>query len=103
MEIQKKKQDSVLLSTTELEYYVLGITCQEAAWIKQIFQEVIMPLNDPILIYSDNTSAVALSNNPIFITGQNKLTFTGTLSEISSTRKLFTPCTSPEYKTAWTS
>ena len=54
------------LSTTEVEYYVLGISCQEAAWIKQIFQELLLLLNDPIHIYLDNIRVVSLSNNPIF-------------------------------------
>ena len=63
---KSKKQASVSLSTTEAEYYALGIVCKEAIWIKQICQELRMLLNDPILIYSDNTGAVALSDNPVF-------------------------------------
>src|SRR5882724_10294411 len=56
---KSKKQASVSLSTTEAEYYALGIACQDAIWIKQICQELRMPLNNPILIYSDNAGAVA--------------------------------------------
>ncbi len=63
---KSKKQASVALSTTEAEYYVLGITCQEATWIKQICQELRMSVNNPIHIYTDNTGAVALSDNPVF-------------------------------------
>jgi len=63
---KSKKQRSVSLSTTEAEYYVLGIACQEAAWLKQIGQELLMSLNKPIHIYSDNTGAIALSDNPVF-------------------------------------
>ena len=37
---KSKKQTSVFLSTTEAEYYALGIACQEAIWIKQICQEL---------------------------------------------------------------
>jgi len=61
-----KKQPSVSLSTTEVEYYALGITCQEAAWIRHVYQEIFKPLNNPVLVYSDNAGAVALSVNPIF-------------------------------------
>jgi len=43
---------------------------------KQICQEILMALNDPIHIYLDNTGAVA-SENPVF----HNMTFTGTLSE----------------------
>ena len=63
---QYKKQASVSLSTTEAEYYALGIAFQEAIWSKQIFQELRMLLNNSILTYSDNTGAVALSDNPVF-------------------------------------
>jgi len=63
---KSKKQLSVSLSTMEAEYYALGIVCQEAAWLKQIGQELLMSLNKPIHIYSDNTGAIALSNNPVF-------------------------------------
>ena len=63
---KSKKQTSIALSTMEAEYYALGITCKEAAWIKKICQELLIPLNSLILIFSDNTGAVALSDNPVF-------------------------------------
>jgi len=63
---KSKKQLLVSLSTMEVEYYALGIVCQEAAWLKQIGQELLISLNKPIHIYSDNTGAIALSDNPIF-------------------------------------
>jgi len=63
---KSKKQASVLLSTTEAEYYALGIACQEAVWMKQFCQEILMPLNNSIHIYSDNTGMIALSDNPVF-------------------------------------
>src|SRR5882724_4047918 len=63
---KSRKQASVALSTTEAEYYVLGIACQEAVWIKQLCQELFMTFGGPIYIYTDNTGAVALSDNPVF-------------------------------------
>ena len=63
---KSKKQTSVSLSTMEVEYYMLGIACQESTWLKQIGQELLMSLNKPIHIYSDNTSTIALSDNPVF-------------------------------------
>ena len=63
---KSKKQASVVLSTTEAEYYAVGIDCQEAMWIKQICQELNVSIDKPIQIYTDNTGAVALTNNPIF-------------------------------------
>ena len=63
---KSKKQVSVTLSTTEAEYYVVGIACQEATWIKQICQELNVSIDEPIRIYTDNTGAVALTDNPVF-------------------------------------
>ena len=62
---KSKKQVSVTLSTTEAEYYALGIACQEAIWLKQLCQELQMVFNEPIEIYMDNTGAVTLSDNPV--------------------------------------
>ena len=62
---KSKKQASVALSTTEAEYYALGIACQEAIWLKQLCQELQLITHKPILILSDNTGAVALSDNPV--------------------------------------
>jgi len=63
---KSKKQMSVALSTTEVEYYALGIACQEAIWIRQLFQELFAMFGHPIHIHSDNTGAVAQSDNPVF-------------------------------------
>ena len=63
---KSKKQVSVVLSTTEAEYYAVGIACQEAMWIKQICQELNVSINELIRIYTNTTGAVALTNNPIF-------------------------------------
>ena len=63
---KSKKQASVALSTMEAEYYTLGIVCQEATRLRQLFQELSTSFIEPILIYSDNTSAVALSDNLVF-------------------------------------
>jgi len=51
---------------TEAEYYTLGIACQEAIWLKQLCQELQMTFDKPTDIYTDNTGAVALSDNPVF-------------------------------------
>ena len=63
---KSKKKPSISLLTTEVEYYTLGIACQEATWIRHIYQDIFKPLNDLVLIYLDNTGEVALSENPIF-------------------------------------
>ena len=51
---------------TEAKYYVLSMACQEAIWLKQLCQELQMTLDEPTDMYTENTGAVALSDNPIF-------------------------------------
>ena len=63
---KSKKQPSVTLSTTEAKYYALGIACQEGVWMRQLCQEIFMTFDKSIHIFSDNTGAVALSENPVF-------------------------------------
>ena len=63
---KSKKQPSVTLSTTEAEYYALGMACQEGVWLKQLCQEIFMAIDEPIHIFSDNTKAVALLDNPVY-------------------------------------
>ena len=63
---KSKKQTSVALSMTEPEYYTLGVACQEAVWVKQLCQELCIALDKPMNIYTDNTGAVTLSDNPVF-------------------------------------
>ena len=61
-----KKQPSVTLSTTEAKYYALGLACQEAVCLKQLCQEIFMMFDKSILIFLDNTGAVALLENSVF-------------------------------------
>jgi len=63
---KSKKQALVTLSTTEAEYYALGVAGQEAVWLQQLCKELHMDLNQLTPIYSDNMGMVALSDNPIF-------------------------------------
>jgi len=56
---KSKKQASVALSTTEAEYYALGVACQEAIWLRQLCKELHMDLNQPTPIYSDNTDGTS--------------------------------------------
>jgi len=68
---KSKKQGSITLSTTEAEYYVLGITCQEAMWTKQLCRELKMAFDKPINMYTDNMGAVPYQTTLSFTTGQS--------------------------------
>ena len=58
----RKKQNSVLLSTTEAEYIAVGSCCVQALWMKQTLRGYDIYLDK---IMCDNISAINLSKNHI--------------------------------------
>ena len=52
------------LSTAEAEYMALASAMQEALWLHAILQELSLQQHKPTTIYSNNLSAIALSNDP---------------------------------------
>ena len=58
-----KKQAVVSLSSTEAEYVAATHAAKEALWYRQFFREVSRPLSKPVLIYSDNQGAIALTKD----------------------------------------
>ena len=59
-----KKQNSVALSTAEVEYVAAGSCCVQVLWMKQTLQDYGLKY-DNIPIRCDNTSAINLTKNPI--------------------------------------
>ena len=59
-----KKQNSVALSTAEVEYIAAGSCCAQILWMKQQLLDYGIHL-DHIPIRCDNTSAINLSKNPV--------------------------------------
>ena len=49
-----KKQEIVSLSTTKSEYVAATHTTKEALWLRLFIGEVLVPLNKPITLFSDN-------------------------------------------------
>jgi hypothetical protein len=60
-----KKQPVVSISSTEAEYYALSEAVKEILWVRQVFDEIGMPLNDPTVVHQDNQSTIAIAMNPI--------------------------------------
>jgi hypothetical protein len=60
-----KKQPVVALSSTEAEYYSLSEAVREAIWVRQVFDEIGFPINDPTVVHQDNMSTMAIAMNPI--------------------------------------
>ncbi|KAJ9545264.1 hypothetical protein OSB04_024971 [Centaurea solstitialis] len=59
-----KKQNSVSTSTTEAEYVAAGICCAQVLWLRNQLQDYDIQLSK-IPIFCDNTSAIAIANNPV--------------------------------------
>ncbi|KAJ9545350.1 hypothetical protein OSB04_025057 [Centaurea solstitialis] len=59
-----KKQNSVSTSTSEAEYVAAGICCAQVLWLRNQLQDYDIQLSK-IPIYCDNTSAIAIANNPV--------------------------------------
>ena len=59
-----KKQNSVALSTVEVEYVVVGSCCTQLLWIKQQLLDFGMKFGR-VPILCDNTSAIYIAKNPV--------------------------------------
>eukprot|EP00253_Pinus_taeda_P005578 PITA_05578 len=60
-----KKQSSIALSTTEVEYVAAASYCTQLLWMMQTLQDYQITCNPPISIVCDNTSAINISKNPV--------------------------------------
>jgi hypothetical protein len=58
-----KRQDIIVLSTTEAEYVAATHATKEALWLRTFVSEVFSPISNPTTLYLDNQSAIALSKD----------------------------------------
>jgi hypothetical protein len=56
-------QSSIALSSTESEYMTLFHCLKEQIWLLRLLSEIGYDISDQNVIYCDNQSAIALSNN----------------------------------------
>ncbi|KAI0493009.1 hypothetical protein KFK09_027285 [Dendrobium nobile] len=61
-----KKQPTVSRSSTESEYRALASATADTIWIKRLLADFRIVHNSPVDIFCDNTSTIALANNPVF-------------------------------------
>ena len=57
-----KKESTVATSTMEAEYIALFLGSQQAAWIRQFYEQIGYPLEEPTTIYCDSESAIAVAH-----------------------------------------
>jgi hypothetical protein len=61
-----KKQLTVALSSTEVEYRGAAIATCKAIWLKRLLKDLHEEVSDPTVIYCDNLSSIQLAKNPVF-------------------------------------
>ncbi|KAI0511155.1 hypothetical protein KFK09_011779 [Dendrobium nobile] len=61
-----KKQPTVSRSSTESEYRALASATADTIWIKRLLADFRISHSQPVDVYCDNTSTIALANNPVF-------------------------------------
>jgi hypothetical protein len=64
----RKKQSSIYLSTTKVDYIATTSCCTQVLWMKQTLTDIHVEYDEPIPIYCDNTSAINISKNPVMHT-----------------------------------
>jgi hypothetical protein len=60
-----KKQGSISLSTTEVEYIAAATCCTQILCMIQTLADLKVTYTDPIPLHYDNTSAISVLKNPI--------------------------------------
>ena len=60
-----KKQTSISLSTTKVEYIAAATCCTQVMWRNKTLQDMKVSIDEPISIKCDNTSAISISKNPV--------------------------------------
>ena len=58
-----KKQEILSLLTTESKYIAMTHATKEALWLCFFIGEVLVPLDEPITLFSDNQSAIVLTKD----------------------------------------
>ncbi|XP_020688723.1 uncharacterized protein LOC110104096 [Dendrobium catenatum] len=61
-----KKQSTVSRSSTESEYRALAAATADTIWLKRLLADFHIDHNHYVELHCDNTSAIALANNPVF-------------------------------------
>jgi len=58
-----KRQDTVALLIVEAEFMAFSQATTQALWLLKYFEEIGLPVTQPVTIHADNNGAIALSMN----------------------------------------
>jgi hypothetical protein len=61
-----KKQPTIALLSTEVEYRGVTIVACEVVWLQKLLSSLGQLVDVPIVIYCDNISSILLANNPVY-------------------------------------
>jgi hypothetical protein len=64
---KSRRQPTVALSTTEVEYMASADAAKQATWLRLLLDDLQLgpPTDSPIPIYNDNNGCITLSKNPV--------------------------------------
>ncbi|EOY18716.1 Cysteine-rich RLK (RECEPTOR-like protein kinase) 8 [Theobroma cacao] len=62
-----KKQPIITLSTTEAKFVAATACACQSIWLKKLLKEIYCKQTEATPIYCDNSSAIKLSKNPVFL------------------------------------
>jgi hypothetical protein len=61
-----KKQPTVALSSTKVEYRSVAIVAYEVVWLQKLLSDLGQSVDAHVVIYCDNISSILLANNPVY-------------------------------------
>ncbi|XP_049391504.1 secreted RxLR effector protein 161-like [Solanum stenotomum] len=61
-----KRQATVSLSTTEVEYRAIAVAAQECTWLMELMKDLRQPVGYVVPLYCVNQSTIYLAENPVF-------------------------------------
>jgi hypothetical protein len=61
-----KKQPTIALSNTEVEYRGITVVVCEVVWLQKLLSDLGQLIDALVVIYFDNISSILLVNNPIY-------------------------------------
>jgi hypothetical protein len=67
----RKKKSLISLSTAEVEYIEAKTCCTQVLWMNTTLTYIQVEYDELIPIYSDNTSAINISKNPVMHSKKN--------------------------------
>jgi hypothetical protein len=60
-----KRQTTVSRSSAEAEYRAVAHVVAECCWLRQLLQDLHLPLQSATIVYCDNVSVIYMTSNPI--------------------------------------